>query len=74
MQFDVIEQKLVAWADNVDAKEKEEVEKYFDELFDKYKELREYINNYTFAIPVVLFSGYQSKLITFTDSFSKIKD
>ena len=37
--------------------DKPAVEKHFDELFNRYKELREYIANYSYSLPVYLLSG-----------------
>ena len=54
-----IELELMSWQENIsDTKDKEAVQKYFDGVFGKYQQLREYVNNYTFAIPVANFSTY----------------
>ena len=73
--FEQMELDLVSWKDKVqDAKDKSEVEKYFESVFDQFKVLREYINNYTFAIPSTFFSQYQNKLIEYQYNYNKVKD
>ena len=57
-----------------DLADKGHIEKYFMELFDKFKELREYIYTYTFAIPSHNFTSYSQKLDHFNDLFNQTKD
>jgi hypothetical protein len=37
--------------------DKQAVEKHFEDMFIRYKELREYIANYSYSLPVYLLSG-----------------
>ena len=53
---------------------KDEKEQFFTQLFEKFKDLREYINMYTFAIPATFFSLYQQKLDNFNDVYNVQKD
>jgi len=53
----------MSWKESIpDLKDKVAVQKYFDDVFAKYQSLREFVNNYTFAIPIANFSSYQTKL------------
>ena len=47
---------------------------HFESVFKTYSELREYVNNYTFAIPSTFFSLYQQKLDAFVEHYNKQKD
>ena len=74
-RFQQLELNLVSWADKVGAgAAKEAIEAYFEQVFAEFKELREYVNNYTFAIPAAFFSGYQQKLNAFNDAYIQQKD
>lgn len=65
----------MSWKESIpDLKDKVAVQKYFDDVFAKYQSLREFVNNYTFAIPIANFSSYQTKLQQFQDNFGKHKD
>jgi hypothetical protein len=69
-----IEEGTDKWQETVkDKNDKEEVGAHFDGVFETYKELREYVNNYTFAIPSALFSQYQAKLNEFPHHFNRVK-
>ena len=58
-EFAQIDSAIDKWDTHVvDKKNKDEVEAHFNGTVDKFKELREYINNYTFVIPSTLFSQY----------------
>lgn len=43
-------------------------------MFKTYSSLREYVNDYTFAIPSTFFSLYQQKLDAFIETYNKQKD
>ena len=69
---DSLETELIKWNDFKD--DKTAIEKHFDSLFKTYSELREYVNDYTFAIPSTFFSLYQQKLDAFIEAYNKQKD
>ena len=54
--------------------DKKAIEAHFENLFSEYSVLRQYINDYTFAIPSTLFSSYQTKLDAFVQDYNKQKD
>jgi len=49
---------LIQFSDNHKNIQKDEIEAQLTDIFDLYKDLREYVNNYTFAIPSSYFSQY----------------
>ena len=54
---DSLEIELVKWNDFKD--DKTAIAEHFEKMFKTYSELRDYVNNYTFAIPSTFFSLYQ---------------
>lgn len=69
---DNLEITLVKWEEFKD--DKKAIESHFESVFKEYSILREYINDYTFAIPSTFFSMYQVKLDTFIENYNKQKD
>ena len=60
-KYDQLEADLACWSSQIvdgNKPDKAFYEKYFAEIFSRFTELREYVNNYTFAIPPAFFAGY----------------
>ena len=56
-QFDQIEATLVSWKES-SGEGNDNITAYFDKIYEDFKQLREYVNIYTFAIPSHFFSTY----------------
>ena len=54
--------------------DKTTIEKHFDELFARFKELRDYIANYSYSIPNYNLQQYQSTLDNLNDYLVKEKE
>ena len=54
--------------------DKKAIEVHFENLFKQYGTLRQYVNDYTFAIPSTIFAAYQTKLDEFVVLYNKQKD
>jgi hypothetical protein len=54
--------------------DKTKIEGHFDELFNRFKELRQYIANYSYIIPAYNLQTYNSSLDYMNDCIAKEKD
>ena len=54
--------------------DKTKIEAHFDELFNRYKELRQYIANYSYIIPAYSLQTYNSSLENMSDCIAKEKE
>ena len=56
-QFDLIEAVLASWKES-SGEGTDNITAYFDKVYEEFKQLREYVNIYTFAIPSHFFATY----------------
>ena len=55
MKFEKLEIELAEWSTQCED-DKAKIEEYFTNIFSEFKELREYVYTYTFAIPAYNFT------------------
>ena len=54
--------------------DKAQIEKHFEEVFTKYKDLRDYVANFSYSIPAYNLQNYQSSLDSLNEIINKEKD
>ncbi len=71
-RMELIKTEIDSWRSLGD--DKAAIERHFDEVFAKFKELREYIANYSYIIPPYNLQNYQTSLDQVGDKINKEKE